>query len=68
MQVQGPIVHRTWQRVPSVRDLQCAVEAAWRDGFDVAGGAQLDYRVVRTHPDQGIPAEARGLLHAAAAD
>ena len=66
MQVLGAEVRRTWQSVPSVRDLQCAIEAAWQAGFDPAGGTQLDYRVVRPALLQ-TPARAQSRLACQAA-
>ena len=53
LQVLAPVVRATWQRVPSVRDLQGCLEAAWQTGYDRQGGAQLSFRVVRPNsPDQ----------------
>ena len=37
-----------WSSVPSIRDLQAQLEAAWRAGFDRSGGGQLNYTAVST--------------------
>ncbi|RUS17261.1 peptidase family C78-domain-containing protein [Endogone sp. FLAS-F59071] len=42
-------------KVPDVPGLQAVLEEAWRDGFDPAGAAELNHRVVKTCKWIGAP-------------
>ena len=50
MQDVGEPVRAIWGTVPSIRDLQAQLEAAWRAGFDRSGGGQLSYTAVSKLP------------------